>query len=107
MHEKPGYRPDRYETYWRDDAAGSRMTKAAKAVCDGDLSIRKAAEKWGLPPTSVFNHVKAKDRFGRKPGHPQYLSASEETDLTAFVKRCGEIGLPRTPAQVNLCSQGA
>jgi hypothetical protein len=50
MHEKPGYRPDRYGTYWKDDAVGSRMTKAAKVVCDGDLSIRKAAEKWGLPP---------------------------------------------------------
>jgi hypothetical protein len=44
-------RPQRYQMYSRGLAA-TKMELAVIAVREGKLSIRQAAEKYGIPPTS-------------------------------------------------------
>ena len=80
-----------------DDAS---MSKAVVAVEQGGDSIRRAADKYGVPRSTLHDHVSGKVEHGAKPGRDAYLSLEEEEELVSFLVKCARIGYPHTRKQV-------
>lgn len=87
-------RGDGYKSY---DAIS--LEKAIVAVENGD-SIRKAAEKYGVPRSTLYDHCKGKYQTSSKCGAKPYLTAAEEEELVSFLDKSSRIGYPYTRKQV-------
>ena len=72
------------------------MKRAIEDVRKG-ISIRQAAETYGVPKSTLGDRVSGEDC---KPGPPPYLTCLEEEERASFLIRCAEIGFPRTRTQV-------
>ena len=64
------------------------------------MSIRQAAETYGVSKSTLGDRVSGKVKEDCKPGPPPYLTCLEEEELASFLIRCAEIGFPRTRTQV-------
>ena len=74
------------------------MNKAVSSVKDG-VSIRRAAEQFNVPKSTLGDRVSGRVQLGSRSGPKTYLSDHEEKELATFLIRCGSIGYPRTKAQ--------
>ena len=63
-----------------------RIKAATKAIHTEGLSIRRAAERYGLPSSTVFDHVGGGRRCGA--GRPTVLTHEEEK---VIVRTCQEL----------------
>lgn len=79
-------RPQSYKL-WTDD----RMTKALMAVAEGS-SVRRAAEEYGVPRSTLHDRVNGRVIHGSKSGPRKYLTSLEEEQLVAHLKNCASIG---------------
>lgn len=66
----------------------SRLQKAIEDVKGNKLSIRKAAEKWGVPKSIISNAVANKSN--RKVGGQTVLSDDEERQLIQGITTSSE-----------------
>ena len=81
---------------WSDES----LQKAVAAVEKGEDSIRRAANKYGLPRSTLHDHVSGKVQYGAKPGRDPYLTAEEEEEVINFLLNCVHVGYPHTRKQV-------
>ena len=81
--------------YWQDVS----MQKAARAVEEG-LSLRKAAELYEVPKSTLYDRVTGRTKFGAKSGPEGYLTAVEEAELLNFLLRCSDIGYAHSRKQI-------
>ena len=58
-----------------------QMEKALNAVRNEQQSIRKAAQIFNVPRTTLNDKVLGKTSDGRKHGKDPYLTAAEEEDI--------------------------
>ena len=72
----------------------------AMAAVDNGISIRKAAEMYGVPRSTLHDHVSGKIAYGAKSGPSPYLTTEEEEELASFLIQTAKIGYPHTKAQV-------
>ena len=72
---------------------------AAKAVSDG-WTIRRAAEEFGVPKSTLYDRISGRIAFGAKSGPPRHLTDREEKELTNFPVDCSRIGYTRSRKQV-------
>ena len=56
--------------------------------------------QYGVPWSTLHDHVSGKVEHGAKPGHDAYLSLEEEEELVSFLVKCAQIGYPHTQKQV-------
>ena len=72
-----------------------------RAVADVDMgmSLRMAAELYGIPKTTLNDYVLGKREFGAKSGYA-YLTDEEEQELASFLTEVAKIGYPRTKKEV-------
>ena len=75
------------------------MDKAITAVERG-TSVRKAAEMFGVPRSTLHDHISGKVELYAKQGPKPYLTTEEEEELANFLLRCARIGYPHTRQQV-------
>ena len=75
------------------------MENAVKEVEMGE-SIRRAAEMYGIPRSTLHNRVTGKTGFDAKPGPDPYLNLEEEKELASFLIQSAKIGYPHTKNQV-------
>ena len=75
------------------------MVKALTLVDQG-ASIRCAAEKCGVPRSTLHDRVSGKIQQGKKSGPDPYLTMEEEEELANFLVKCAKIGYPHTQRQV-------
>ena len=75
------------------------MEKAIKEVEMGHMSLRRAAEVFSVPKSSLHDRLCGKVHCGSKPGPTPYLSYDEEEELTSFLIQTSKIGYPHTKAQ--------
>ena len=75
------------------------MVKAMTAVENG-MSLRRPAEMFGVPKSSLHYRTSGKIQHGARPGPPSYLTLEQEGELVNFLIRCADIGYPHTVAQV-------
>ena len=76
-------------------------TSALHKACDsvhGGMSIRRAAEEYDIPNSTLFDYNSGRVDFGAKSGAKQYLTETEE--LVSFLNEMSSIGYSRTMKQV-------
>lgn len=76
------------------------LSEAMKAVTRKNISIRKAAELYGVPRSTLGDHIRGRVLPGAKSGPSKLLSDEEELELLSFLCRLSEIGYPKTRRQV-------
>ena len=76
-----------------------KMDKAMEAVKDG-MSIRRAAEEFNLPKSTLGDRISGRTLHGAKSGRPKYLTDEEEDILVKFLLKCAAIGYPRSRNEV-------
>ena len=77
-------------------------TSALHKACDsvhGGMSIRRAAEEYDIPKSTLFDYTSGRVDFGAKSGAKQYLTKTEE-ELVTFLNGMSSIGYSRTMKQV-------
>ena len=77
-HTVPHNRPLSYKN-WSE----KQIDFAVKAVRDGH-SHRSVAEEYGIPRSTLGDHIRGKMIPGAKSGNPKYLNDAEETELLIF-----------------------
>ena len=82
-----GGRPQSYR-HWRKES----LTEACKAVAEGELSVRRAAEQYDIPRSTPHDHVGGKVAMGSMSGPRAYLTMQEEEELNTFLKGINSIG---------------
>jgi len=80
---------------WSDE----NMQRAVAAVEKQGESLRHASEKYGVPRSTLHDHITGKVEHGSKPGQGSYLSSAEE-EIVSFLIKCGRIGYPHTCKQI-------
>ena len=64
------------------------------------LSYRRSAAMYGIPTTTLHDHMSGKIDIGAKPGPKPYLNDEEEEELAGFLVQVADIGYPKTKIQV-------
>ena len=90
-----GGRQPRYKD-WRE----SQLERAYDAVVKQSISIRRAAEQFDVPRSTLHDRVSGRVTHGSSSGPPKYLSSEEEEELCQFLRSCVEIGFAKTRKQV-------
>ena len=76
-----------------------QMAYAVKAVIDGS-SIRRAAEEYDVPRSTLGDRISGRVIPGSTSGPPKYLNTQEEEELVQFLIDCSSIGYPRGRLEV-------
>ena len=66
---------------WSDTA----MQRAVAAVESQCVTVRRTTEMYGIPRSTLHNHIAGKVDQGAKPGRSPYLSVEEEEELVSFL----------------------
>ena len=77
-----------------------QLDHAIDAVKNRHVSVRRAEEQYGIPKSTIHDHVSGRVSKGAKKGNPKYLTDDDEAMLVSFVEKCASIGYPRTRQQV-------
>ena len=87
-------RPLSYKLYKSEN-----LKLATEAVSEG-VTIRRAAEEYNIPRSTLHDHVSGRVLLGSKSGPQKYLSDDEENELADFLRDCSRIGYARTRQQI-------
>ena len=74
------------------------ITKALD-VSSGELSIRRAAEQFDVPNSTLHDRVSGRVQAGAHSGPPRYLTDKEE-ELVGFICGCASIGHARSKKEI-------
>jgi hypothetical protein len=77
------------------------LKQAMDAVTDHGMKVRTAARSFGIPPTSLRDHLYGKV-VGRKRGSQTVLKEEEETKLVKYLFKMQDLGHPLTSGQLRL-----
>ena len=77
-----------------------KMDKAIKAVIDDGMSIRRAAEEFNVPKSTLGDRISGRTLHGASSGRPKYLTDEEEDILVKFLLKCAAIGYPCSSNEV-------
>ena len=88
-------RPSNYKAW-----SQRSMAAALKAVIEDGMSVRGAAEYYGVPKSTLGDRVSGRVLPGVTSGRCTYLSHEEEEELVTFLCRTALIGHARTRKEV-------
>ena len=88
-------RPHKYQTY-----QNQRLVKALQSVREEGFSVRRAAEQFGIPKSTLHDHLAGKVVAIGHSGPPKYLTDEEEEELEEFLAGCASVGFARSRQQV-------
>ena len=88
-------RPPQYK-----DWSNFAMKAAMQAVLEEGMSIRRAAEVYSVPKSTLGDRISGRVLPGCKSGPPSYLSFEEEVELVRFLYGTAQIGHGRTRQEV-------
>lgn len=91
VYHKPVQRPRQYGGY-----SPEQMDGAVSAVLQHELSVREAAERYGVPKSTLGDRTSGRVLPGTASGAARYLADSEEEELAQFIIGCASIGYPKT-----------
>ena len=92
--ESISFRPNMYGMWSKENL------EAAIIAIERGISIRRAAEMYVIPRSTLHDHVSGRVELHTKPGPSPYLSANEEEELAAFLIKCAKMGYPHTRQQI-------
>jgi hypothetical protein len=76
------------------------MTKALADINSGKCYVRRAAEDYCIPKSTIYDRLSGKVVPGSVCGAHRYLTESKENELEAFLLGCSEIGFGKTRSEV-------
>ena len=88
------FRPHSYK-HWKDLS----MIKAVEAVENG-TSVHRDSEMLNMPSCILHDRVTGRVMHGCTSGPGWYLTEAEESELVTFLRKCAQIGYPRSRLQV-------
>ena len=85
------YQPTSCKNKWSDQ----QLQAALQAVEAGELKPHRAAVKFGIPPSTLYDHLKGKStkRYG---GPPTILTHAEEKEIATACEVLQQFGYPLT-----------
>ena len=81
------------------------MEKAYEAAVTGTMSVRKAAEEYGVPRSTLHEKVTGKVALQVRSGAKNYLTDEEEASLVEFLIGCASIGYAKSRKDVLAIAQ--
>ena len=93
-------RPQTYRGY-----SSLSMDKACEAVLSHKLSVRLAAEEYGVPRSTLNDKVSGKVPVQAKSGRKAYLTDEEEDRLVEFLVGCASVGYAKSRRDVLAIAQ--
>ena len=81
------------------------MEKAYEAAVMGTMSVRKAAEEYGVPRSTLHEKVTGKVVLQARSGSKTYLTNEEEASLLDFLIGCASIGYAKSRKDVLAIAQ--
>ena len=93
-------RPSRLKL-WDEDY----MKKAYEAVMSKQLSIRRAAETYSVPKSTLADRVSGHVKFGSHSGPERYLDDKEESQLVRFIIGSSKMGYAKTKMEIMLIAE--
>ena len=63
-------------------------------ACEKGESVRRAAVMYGVPKSTLHDHMSGKVLVGAKPGRDPYLTVKVEEELASFMVQTAWIGYP-------------
>ena len=94
-HSHVPLRPVQYKS-WSEE----NMSKAISAVVRDEIAVRKAAELYNVPKSTLGDRITGRVLPGSTSGPATYLTAQEEKELATFLCRSAAIGYGRTRSEV-------
>jgi hypothetical protein len=88
LHARPSL--PRRSVAWSDSAL-----QAVLEAVDAGESIRSTSRCFGIPPTSLRDHIYGRS-IGRKRGRQGVLTAAEELELVEYILKMQDLGWPMT-----------
>lgn len=88
-------RPAEYKSWSKDS-----LDMACQEVKEGKLSIRRAAESYQIPKSTLSDHVSGRVREGSHSGPSRYLTDEEEAELVYFLVGSANVGYAKTKKDV-------
>ena len=76
------------------------MYRAYLAVVEERQTVRRAAEAFNVPKSTLQDRISGRVVFGSRSGPQSYLTDEEEKELVAFIKGCSTIGFSRSKQQI-------
>ena len=95
VHQSPLHhgRPHKYQT---QAAHKERFSRALDSVRERGISVRRAAEEFNIPKSTLHDHLSGKVVAFGQSGPPRYLTDEEEEELEEFLSGCASIGFARS-----------
>ena len=87
-------RPGHYGGY-----GSEKVDKAMKAVKEDKMSIRRAAEMYGIPRSTLSDHLSGKYKYSGGQGG-KLLTKEEEERLAVFLVGCASVGYAKSRKEV-------
>ena len=69
-----------------------QLEAALAAVQKGEMTARKAAQHFGIPPSTLYSKVNGK--HAKKIGRPTALTEDEEKEICDILLSCMKVGVP-------------
>ena len=89
----------RPQSYRKWNGESETLMRACNAIREG-MSVRRAAEEYDIPRSTLHDYATGKVIFGAKSGPRSYLSPNEEAELATFILGMTSVGYSRTVKQV-------
>ena len=101
MLETSAARPSHYRLTWSEES----MKCALNAILYEGMSVSKAAQAYGIPKSTLYDHRIGKTLPGVKSGPPTLLTQEEEAELVSFLVESADIGYPKSRLDVIAMAQ--
>lgn len=79
------------------------LTEAILDIKNSDISVRQAAQKWGVPKSTVSNRLRGQTALADQIQPDQHLSKNQETNLASWILRQESLGYAPSHSQIRAC----
>ena len=75
---------------WNKGENLRQMDLAVREIAEGNMTVRKAAVSYGIPKSTLHDHVKGKVQLGAGIGAQKYLTDEEEEEIVRWLEGCAK-----------------
>ena len=79
------------------------MAEAIVDITDNKLSVRRAAQKWGIPVSTISSRMKGQTAKSDQMQPGQHLSKNQEANLVSWILRQESLGYAPSHSQIRAC----
>ena len=78
-----------HRSTWNKGENLRQMDLAVREIAEGNMTVRKAAVTYGIPKSTLHDHVKGKVQLGAGVGAQRYLT-DEEEEVVRWLEGCAK-----------------